>query len=154
MKKYLLIISCSGAKDETPGRLPAIQRYGNGPFFPTLRKARRKNYFPKTLDVLIISAKYGLLELDEKIETYNEEMDDKRVKELRPIIQEKLKSFLDGKYYDQLFNGSWNIYQETLEGFDWDRYRREDVEVESNRFKRVGQAKKWIKELFKEEQGE
>lgn len=101
MKRSLLIISCSGAKDKVLGVLPTIMRY-KGPFYPTLHKAIRENRLPKNLDILIVSAKYGLLQPDEPIEDYDQEMDDKRARELRPSIQKKLDAFLDGKDYNQL----------------------------------------------------
>ena len=85
MKKSLLIISCSGAKDKAPGKLPALMRY-KGPFYPTLHKAKRENRLPKDLDILIISAKYGLLKSDDPIECYDQEMDCPRANELRPCI--------------------------------------------------------------------
>ena len=53
MKNYLLIISCSERKVETPETLAAIERY-DGPVYRTLRKARREGRIPKKLDVLII----------------------------------------------------------------------------------------------------
>lgn len=111
MKKYLLIISCSDKKAKTPGAIPACERY-TGPPCWVLRRAKQEKYLPNSLDILIVSAKYGLLEWNEKIEDYNQKMDDKRADELRPIIQEKLKVFFNGKYYDQLFNGLWDVYNE------------------------------------------
>ena len=152
MKKSLLIISCSGKKDKAPGKLPALMRY-KGPFYPTLHKAIRENYFPKHLDILIISAKYGLLESEHPIADYDQKMDCPRANELRPQIQAKLKAFLNGKDYDQIFNGLWKVYNKTLEGFDLEKYCERIVPVETNRGKKMQQLKQWIIELFKKEQG-
>ena len=63
MKNYLLIISCSQRKVETSEPLPALERY-DGPTYRTLRKAMHEGRIPKNLDVLIISAKYGLIGSD------------------------------------------------------------------------------------------
>ena len=60
VKRSLLIISCTGAKNKAPGFLPAVMRY-KGPLYPTLHKAIREKRFPESLDILIVSAKYGLL---------------------------------------------------------------------------------------------
>ena len=147
MKRSLLIISCSGAKDKTPGLLPAVMRY-KGPLYPTLHKAMREKRFPKSLDILIVSAKYGLLTSDEPIEDYDQRIDDKRAGELRLGVQKKLEAFLDGKDYDQLFNGLWSDYQAVLEGFDLEKYFENVIPVEANRGKRMSQLKKWIIELF------
>ena len=153
MKKSLLIISCSGAKDKAPGKLPALERY-KGPFYPTLHKAKRENYFPENLDILIISAKYGLLKSDDLIEDYDQKMDCPRANELRPQVQADLKKFLNGKHYTQLFNGLWTVYNKTLEGFDLEKYCDDVFPVETNRGKKMGQLKQWITELFEKEQGE
>ena len=153
MKRSLLIISCTGAKDKTPGLLPAVMRY-KGPLYPTLHKAMREDRFPKSLDILIVSAKYGLLKSDEPIECYDQEIDAERAEELRPSVQKRLEAFLDGKDYDQLFNGLWNMYNKTLEGFDLKKHFREVIRVETNRGKKMSQLKKWLIELFENEQGE
>lgn len=153
MKKSLLIISCSGSKDKTPGLMPAIIRYKGSPY-PILHKAIRDNYFPNNLDILIISAKYGLLRSGELIPDYDQEMEPGRAVELRPSIQEKLASFLEGKDYEKLFNGLWKAYNETLEGFDLERHFGYVIPVETNRGKKIAQLKVWIIELFEKEQGE
>ena len=153
MKKSLLIISCSGKKDKASGKLPALMRY-KGPFYPTLHKAIRENRLPKYLDILIISAKHGLLKSEDLIEDYDQEMDVPRANELRPHIQADLKAFLSGKDYDQLFNGLWKVYNKTLEGFDLGKYCEHVITVETNRGKRMRQLKLWIIALFEKEQGE
>ena len=150
MKRSLLIISCSGAKYKTPGVLPAIMRY-KGPFYPTLHKATREDRFPKSLDILIVSAKYGLLKSDEPIEDYDQEINAERAEELRPDVQKKLEAFLDGKDYDQLFNGLWKAYQAVLEGFDLERHFDTVIAVETNRGKKMSQLKSWIIDLFESE---
>ena len=153
MKRSLLIISCSGAKDKTPGLLPAVMRY-KGPLYPTLHKAMRENRFPKSLDILIVSAKYGLLKSDELIEDYDQRMDDNRAEELRPSIQKKLEAFLDGKDYDQLFNGLWKDYQVILEGFNLEKHFENVILVETNRGKKMSQFKTWLADLFNSEAAE
>jgi hypothetical protein len=65
--------------------LPALERY-DGIFFRILRKARREGTWPDNLDVLIISAKYGLLELDTAIEKYDLRMTKMRAKQLKPVV--------------------------------------------------------------------
>ena len=156
MERSLLIISCSKCKIKTSGVIPAYKRYHGsktGGIYPKLHKAIKDGYFPKNLDILIISAKYGLLRWDEPIEWYNQKMDEKRVNELRPGIQKKLKVFLNGKYYDQIFNCLWDLYNKTLEGFDLKRYCGEEIEVERNWLKKMSQMTEWIKELSDKEKG-
>ncbi len=138
MNRSLLIISCSKTKDKTPGVLPALMRY-KGPFYPTLHKAIREDRLPKTLDILIISAKYGLLTSDTPIQGYEQKMDDARAEQLRPGIQKELRAFLKDKDYDQLFNDLWIAYNKTLKGFDLENHFRQVIPIESNRGKRMAQ---------------
>ena len=92
VKRSLLVISCSGAKDKTPGLLPVVMRY-KGLLYPTLRKAMRENRFPRSLDILIVSAKYGLLTSEEPIEDYDQKIDTKRARGLRPGVEKNLRRF-------------------------------------------------------------
>ena len=59
MKHYLLILSCSQRKRKDPGFLPAIERY-DGVNFRVIKKLGRQSRLLKNLDILIISAKYGI----------------------------------------------------------------------------------------------
>jgi len=104
MKKSLLIISCSMSKIKRPGLILANELYRPGKTYASIARAKRDGYFPKdNLDVLIISAKYGLLEWNTEIEWYDWKMDEDRANELRPKIQTDLQSYLEGKNYDKLY---------------------------------------------------
>ncbi len=93
--KSLLILSCSQRKRDDPAELPAIERY-DGPTFRTLRKARREGYWPHNLEVLILSAEFGLIEAETPIPWYDRLMDRKRAIELRPPVSQALAGRLEG----------------------------------------------------------
>lgn len=152
MEKCLLIISCAKCKVKTPGFIPAYKRYHGskrGGVYPMIHKAINDGYLPENLDILIISAKYGLLEWAEPIEYYNQKMNDKRASELRPSIQSDLESFLSAKDYDQIFINLGEKYRKTLKGFDFDKYIKGIIKLE--RCKGNGEMnskmKTWIMEL-------
>ena len=157
MKKSLLIISCSKSKIKTTGVLPAYKRYSKGRVYQSLCRSKNEGYFPKNLDILIISAEYGLLKWDEPIECYNQKMSIPQARKLRPSIQEGLESFLDGKDYDQLFINLGKEYCETLRGFDFEKYIKVVSKPEKIEGKHYGggeknsQMIKWLKELSKKE---
>lgn len=122
MNKSLLIVSCSKKKTETPGLIPAHERY-KGVVFGMIRNIKTDNEFPTgDLDILIVSAKLGLLEWDERIENYDQKMDTKQAKILRQGVQDKLNSYLAGKEYNEIFINMGKVYLGTLEGFDWGQY--------------------------------
>jgi len=85
--RFLLIISCSGRKDKTEGRISAIDRY-DGVYYKVIKKLRREDKLPENLDIVIISAKYGFLKPDDLIENYDMRMDEERAKRLNSCIVE------------------------------------------------------------------
>jgi cytoplasmic iron level regulating protein YaaA (DUF328/UPF0246 family) len=94
-KKYLLILSCSKRKKKI-SNIRAIDLY-DGPFYRMIRKNK-----PEGLDILILSAKYGLIRGDEKISYYEQIMSSKRAQELASDISAKLEKELKNSYYDSV----------------------------------------------------
>jgi hypothetical protein len=82
----LLIIACSQRKNPASGLLPAVDRY-DGPAFRVLRKflAQAPGEIPT---VLIVSARYGLLDAQRRIPDYDCRMSAARARELRPQVLE------------------------------------------------------------------
>ena len=146
MKKSLLIISCSGRKIETPGRLPAFERY-DGFFYQIIRKVMREGNFPNNLDILMISPKYGLLTLRQEIKNYDQDMSDAQARILRPIIHKELESYLDGKDYQKLFINMGSKYTQTLHCFDWRKHFSEKIEAKGRIGEKGSQLKAWLIEL-------
>ena len=120
-ENYLLIISCSQRKLTTPEPLTAIDRY-DGVTYRILRKMRREGWTPENLDVLILSAKYGLMEAGMPADNYDEKMTVARADELRDSVQDALKGFIEKKEggYHQVFINLGRAYMRTLEGFHWE----------------------------------
>lgn len=75
----------------------AVELY-DGPFYKVLRK----NY-PDNLNVLILSAKYGLISSDKIISYYDQIMTINRAEELSSEIKVKLESTVSNEYYDEIF---------------------------------------------------
>ena len=73
MSKQLLVLGCSQTKRETPGLLPAIDRY-DGSSYRVLRSYLRERQWPANLSVAVLSAKYGLVGGFTGIELYDERM--------------------------------------------------------------------------------
>lgn len=144
MKRSLLIISCSRRKINTPGRMPAFERY-DGQSYRIIRKAIREGCFPDNLDILIISAKFGLLSWDAEIKDYNQLMSKEQAHKLRPSIQKNLESFLVDRDYDKLFINMGATYLETLEGFDWRKHFSEKIQAEGRIGEKSSQMKSWVR---------
>lgn len=113
MHQYLLILSCSKKKDTRKELLPAVERY-EGPFFNILRKSSVSD----SVDVLILSAKYGLIDSKTKIECYDQLMNRKRAQELRDACVSKLKKHLEAYRYDEIFVNLGEVYLQALDGLE------------------------------------
>ena len=147
MNNYLLIISCSQRKIQSPETLAAIDRY-DGPTYRTLRKLRDAGYMPQNLDILIISAKYGLLPCQQPADNYDQKMTPERADALRPALQCKLTSFIDTKRgeYAQVFINLGKTYRRTLEGFHWGLLPT--LEASGGIGLKTSQMKAWLERLL------
>lgn len=95
-KKYLLILPCSKQKKELYSTC-AIDLY-DGPFYRVVRKNQ-----PKDLDILILSAKYGLISSDNLISHYDQIMTPNRAEELANEIMVKLEIIFTNEDYNEVF---------------------------------------------------
>ena len=95
-KRKLLVIACSNMKRKLHNT-PAIEVY-DGPYYRILRKI---NLSKK--DILIISAKYGIIDSNDKISFYNKRMNKKRALKLRSQVSEKLHKALSSVIYEEVF---------------------------------------------------
>ena len=69
----LLILSCSKAKSSNGGRIPALARY-DGPAFRVLRRFISVSGDYTTVDILILSARYGFISPRKQIASYDQPM--------------------------------------------------------------------------------
>jgi cytoplasmic iron level regulating protein YaaA (DUF328/UPF0246 family) len=109
----LLILACSARKRLDRSALPAIERY-DGVNFRVLKKLQREHAFPHDLDVLILSAKYGLLRPETPIKPYDLKMTERRAAELCASVSCDLDRHLQEKKYGSVFVNLGKTYLNTL----------------------------------------
>jgi hypothetical protein len=85
-KRIVLITSCGKLKEKTPK--PAGKLYKSSRIRHLYRRSKELG-----ISFYILSAKYGLVEADQVIEPYDQELDEKRLKELLPQVANILKNF-------------------------------------------------------------
>lgn len=107
-KKYLLILPCSKRKKPV-SKAQALELY-DGPFYRVVRKAK-----PQNLDILILSAKYGLIGSNESISYYDQMMTAERAEELASEIIMKLEKSLRYGCYDEIFINLGKTYMLALD---------------------------------------
>jgi len=94
-----------------------MERY-TGAWYGVINKLAREGRFPDNLEILIISARYGLISSNEKIEHYDQKMNPSRARELRDSIINKLKDILSETRYESILINLGSMYMEAISGFE------------------------------------
>jgi len=133
----LLIVPCSKIKRNL-SNTPALELY-DGPFYKIIRKRR-----PKNMDVLILSAKYGLIEGDMPISTYDQKMTSERAKELGNTINFSLSNYLSDKHYENVHINLGKVYFSALEP-SLNLFENSEIQLANGGIgMRLQQLKNWI----------
>lgn len=146
--RHLLLISCSKTKNRQlrnneEVKLPAIKGY-DGKIFLTLRKAFREG-LGHNVDVLIISAKYGLLEATDEISYYEERMTKQKAAELRDRVLSKLKLIVtNGGDYKKIFVMLGKAYFEAISGLS----TLIDIPIDIIKMEKIGKAQQKLRNLL------
>ena len=147
--RYLLIVACSQRKRSDVGLLPAIERYDGGNY-RLLRKAKREGHWPESLDVLILSAKYGPIEASTPIVNYEQRMNKERASELKAQTMQALQSYAQQNAYNEVYVDLGQDYIFTVEGVE-KLFNNSLVRYAKGRIgERLFQLKTWIVEKCKE----
>jgi len=113
--RSLLVMSCSQRKREESGLLPAIERY-DSPAFRVLRHFLRERP-SNTLDIFIVSAKFGLISSNQLIPNYDQRMTVSRAQELNLSITAKLNHILSSQRYEDFCLCMGKDYLRTIDGY-------------------------------------
>jgi cytoplasmic iron level regulating protein YaaA (DUF328/UPF0246 family) len=104
---------CSDRKHDGPDA--AFDLY-DGYYYRILKKAKREDAFDSSIDVVILSAEYGLLDADERIESYDREMSSERASEFQSAgLPGDLAD--RAKEYDCVVVNLGAPYREAIDGF-------------------------------------
>jgi len=138
----LLLLACSARKRDEPSTpIPAIERY-DGVFFRVLRKWLRGTIKPN-LDVLIVSAQFGLIDCTTPIPDYDRRMTPGRALELASNVKADFRSFTAQRRYRRIFVNLGEDYRPAVGGVkDLDNA----VWAEGAIGKRARQMKRWLEE--------
>lgn len=98
-------------KNPAIGKIKSIDRY-TGQIFNLTKNFIKKNKY----DLLIISAKYGLLKPEDKIENYNYRLkNEKEAITLRIKVLDKLRNIIDDEKYDRIIVIMGKLYRVVIE---------------------------------------
>ena len=142
----LLILSCSQKKIKNKVLLPAIERY-DGPSYKVLRKIMKRNNYNNSLDIAIISAKYGLLQPYEKIEDYDIKMNKEIAESLNNDVAQELRKQIYNNKYENIFINLGSDYILAMGGFNKKLPRNTEILYAKGKIgERLSQMKKWLEE--------
>lgn len=114
--RRLLILGCSQRKRCDLGELPALERY-DGPAFRLLRR-----FFAQcpthSLDVYILSARFGLIPGNKPIPNYDQKMTKARSQQLQPRVHQTLYNIVQTSHYDCLLFCLSKDYLQILNNYD------------------------------------
>lgn len=141
---YLLILSCSNRKLEDPLPIFALERY-DGVNYRVIKKLKRSGKFPKNLDIVIISAKYGFLRAVDLIGYYELVMTEERALKSRLGILNELEDFFKDRNYKEIFVNLGKPYLLAIDGFE--RFLPEKTKVvyaEGGIGQKMKEMKEWL----------
>jgi hypothetical protein len=129
--RVLLVLGCSRRKNTDLEIYPALARYDGNLF-----RVVRNTVYPVYVDILIISAKYGLLLSSSHISTYDQQMTHERALELRPEITAKWNAFGEistqkGITYKEIMIGCGKEYRFAANDFNLEFFTPIDSPVQT-----------------------
>lgn len=112
-----VLISCSNVKKTVNEPSPAYEVY-DGPYFKTIKKLKREGLFPDSVNIYIISAKYGLLQLEDPILNYDERITREKASVLNKSIVYNLAKEISDNRYTQLIVNLGSDYMPSISGLE------------------------------------
>ncbi len=138
-----IIVGCSKIKRRDRKLIPAIERY-DGSVYKILRNYLGNGGSQNKLDILIISAKYGLIKDSSKISYYNQIMNKKRAKELNVNLVKELNEYLTANKYPEIFINLGEMYLSAIEGFRVPHTQTKITYAEGRIGERLAEMKNWL----------
>lgn len=114
---FCLLVSCSQRKRLVEQPISALELY-DGYYYRIIRKLMREGHFSASIDIIIISTKYGLLQPSDPILPYDWKMTARRAAEIRDEVLAELAPVFGEKRYQEVFVNLGRHYLRGIEGFD------------------------------------
>jgi hypothetical protein len=143
--RSLLILGCCKTKEKGKGVVPAEELY-SGPMYRALRQYREQYDIPDNVDIAVLSAKHGLIGLDDKIEDYDVtfEKNAKLRNEMaaKPEFKEAIKKAMDN--YGDVFVAAGETYRGVIKKADDNAVRFNQYPQGTQRAEQPKQLKQYL----------
>lgn len=113
----LLVQSCSATKQDVENPVEALDLY-DGYFFRIIKKAERTGRFQPGLDILIISAKHGVVEPSDEIGYYDQRMDTELAEELNTDVVAAIADRVEENKYQKVWINLGKDYLPAVDGIE------------------------------------
>lgn len=113
----LLVQACSATKHGVETPVPAIELY-DGYFFRIIKKTLRAGRFKRGLDILIISAKHGIVEPDDQLGNYDQRMDTERAAALNEEVVNCIAEKVEANSYEKVWINLGKDYLPAINGIE------------------------------------
>ena len=142
--RRLLVVSCSSRKHCLTNPSEAWNLY-DGVAYRLMKKAQREGHFAEDVDILILSAKHGLISPSRCIRWYDQRMDSARSSELAKQVTSGLKKRLTETHYCEVLLWVGKDYLGALSPLNAWEQPGVIVDIAHGRIgERLRQLKKWI----------
>lgn len=125
--------------------MPAIERYDGGSF-RVIKKAKREDAKFENIEILILSAKYGLINSSTLIADYEQKINRQRAKELNCQVLQTLKKYADIDDYLEVYIDLGLNYSLAIEGVKEFFLRSQIIFAQGRIGERLKQLKLWLEE--------
>lgn len=140
----LLVQSCSATKNQVTEPTQALDVY-DGYFFRIIKKAKREGAFDSDIDICILSAKYGLIDAEDEIKTYDQRMTSSRAEELRESVTDDIHKRVEKKGYAEVVLNLGKDYLRSVDSLSG----RCDVEIVTLQGGGIGEKGKQLKQFVR-----
>jgi hypothetical protein len=142
--RRLLVVSCSSRKHRVRNPIQAWNLY-DGVAYRLIKKAQREGHFARDVDILILSAKHGLISTSRCIRWYDQRMDRACSSELARQVTGRLKKTLSVIHYREVLLWVGKDYLGSLSPLSAWEQPGVIVHIAHGRIgERLRQLKKWI----------
>ena len=139
----MLLLGCSDRKRAVKGKLPALDLY-DGVNFRVLRVFLHEHGWPPGLCIKILSAKYGLIDATDLIESYDQRLDEATARQINGKV---LKSLIGFGKPSSVFVNLGKDYLPAIEGIDRLFQKQRIVHAEGGIGLKMAQMKRWLNAL-------
>lgn len=145
IQQHLLILACSQRKLSNKELIPAIERYDGGSF-RVIKKAKREQKDLNNIEILILSAKYGLIESSIPIANYEQRINQQRAKELNRQVLQILKKYANNDNFVEIYLDLGLDYSYAIQGVTELFPRSHFIFAKGKIGERLRQLKLWLEE--------